>query len=46
MKNALYLAGAMILTLPLSLATVATAEVVKLQASLKGSNDLSVPAAS
>jgi Cu/Zn superoxide dismutase len=40
MKKALYLAGAMVFALPLGLATVATAEMVKLQAELKGSSEV------
>ena len=40
MKRALYLAGAMVFALPLGLATDATAEMVKLQAELKGSNEV------
>jgi Cu/Zn superoxide dismutase len=40
MKKALYLAGAMVFALPLGLATVAAAEMVKLQAELKGSNEV------
>lgn len=40
MKKALYLAGAMLVALPLGLATVATAETIKLQAELKGSNEV------
>jgi Cu/Zn superoxide dismutase len=40
MKKALYLAGAMVAALPLGLSTIANAEVVKLQAELKGSNEV------
>jgi|SRR5947209_3773523 len=40
MKKALYLASATIFALPLGLATAATAEVIKLQAELKGSNEV------
>lgn len=40
MKKALYLAGAMVIALPLGLATIANAETVKLQAELKGSNEV------
>ena len=40
MKKALYLAGALVFTLPLGLATVASGEIVKLQAELKGSNEV------
>jgi Cu/Zn superoxide dismutase len=40
MKKALYLAGAMVFALPLGLVTVAAAEMVKLQAELKGSNEV------
>lgn len=40
MKKALYLAGAMVAALPLGLSTIANAEMVKLQAELKGSNEV------
>ncbi|EJN09155.1 CHRD domain-containing protein [Bradyrhizobium sp. YR681] len=40
MKKALYLAGAMVAALPLGLSTITNAEVVKLQAELKGSNEV------
>lgn len=40
MKKALYLAGAIVFVLPLGLASIATAEMVKLQAELKGSNEV------
>ncbi|TWA94284.1 CHRD domain-containing protein [Bradyrhizobium stylosanthis] len=40
MKKALYLAGAIVFALPLGLATAATAEVIKLQAELRGSNEV------
>jgi len=40
MKEALYLAGAIVFALPLGLTTAATAEVIKLQAELKGSNEV------
>ncbi|MBW8857577.1 MAG: CHRD domain-containing protein, partial [Bradyrhizobium sp.] len=40
MKKALYLVSAILFALPLGLATAATAEVIKLQAELKGSNEV------
>ncbi|MBR0822032.1 CHRD domain-containing protein [Bradyrhizobium liaoningense] len=40
MKRALYLAGAIVFALPLGFATVASAEMVKLQAELKGSSEV------
>ena len=40
MKKALYLAGAIVFALPLGLTTTATAEVIKLQAELRGSNEV------
>lgn len=40
MKKALYLAGAIVFVFPLGLASIATAEMVKLQAELKGSNEV------
>lgn len=40
MKKVMCLAGALVLTLPSGLTTVASAEIVKLQAELKGSNEV------
>ena len=40
MKKALYLAGAIVFALPLGLTTAAIAEMVKLQAELRGSNEV------
>ena len=40
MKKARHLAGAMAVALPLSLGTIADAEMVKLQSELKGSNEV------
>lgn len=40
MKKVMCLAGALVLTVPSGLTTVASAEIVKLQAELKGSNEV------
>jgi hypothetical protein len=40
MNKAVYLAGALVVAIPLGLMTAATAEVIKLQAELKGSNEV------
>ena len=40
MKKAVYLAGAMVLAIPFGFMTAASAEVIKLQAELKGSNEV------
>lgn len=40
MKKVICLAGALVLTLPSGLTTVASAEIVKLRAELKGSNEV------
>jgi hypothetical protein len=40
MNRAVYLAGALVVAIPLGLMTAATAEVIKLQAELKGSNEV------